>query len=227
MEIKTSNPEYFSQTRTNPRQLFPFPEDGRVVEENPPCLSWLPVGGSVTYKVVLYRGGSELWSGETQKNYIVPDIPLESGDYTWDIFADGRRRGLWNFIADYARQKSSGSPPKLYNSIPAEHPRHLSHRAIFPKSSHGQTGFPCCAGILTRHTRTCPSVPCIIAAGCAAYREFFGRFRDYCDRDLVACSLGYALLGYEKAGAHARAAAHHMRLEPSRYPVRCWYGATK
>ena len=36
------------------------------------------------------------------------------------------------------------------------------------------------------------------------YREYFGRFRDFCDRNLVACALGYALLGDERAGAFAK-----------------------
>ena len=36
------------------------------------------------------------------------------------------------------------------------------------------------------------------------YREYFGRHRDYCDRNLVACALLYALTGDEKAGAHGK-----------------------
>jgi tripeptide aminopeptidase len=36
------------------------------------------------------------------------------------------------------------------------------------------------------------------------YREFFGRYRDFVDRNLVALSLGWALLGDEKAGAFAK-----------------------
>ncbi|NLE12620.1 MAG: DUF4962 domain-containing protein [Clostridiales bacterium] len=208
MEIKMSNPEYFSQTRTNPRQLFPFPEDGRVVEENPPCLSWLPVGGSVTYKVVLYRGGSELWSGETQKNYIVPDIPLESGDYTWDIFADGRRRGLWNFtIADYAVKIKRVTAEELYDSIPAEHPRHLFSTSDIPEILRArQTELAVLRrNIDTAYANGMPERPMYHRDPAALpYREFFGRFRDYCDRDLVACSLGYALLGDEMAGAYAK-----------------------
>ena len=42
------------------------------------------------------------------------------------------------------------------------------------------------------------------------YREYFGCFRDFCDRDLVACSLGYAVLGDEKAGSHAKALLLHI-----------------
>ena len=36
------------------------------------------------------------------------------------------------------------------------------------------------------------------------YREYFGEYREYCDRDLVACALGHALLGDGKAAQKAK-----------------------
>ena len=47
-------------------------------------------------------------------------------------------------------------------------------------------------------------------AAALPYREYFGRFRDFCDRNLVACALGYHLLNDETAGAFAKKLFLHL-----------------
>ena len=46
----------FEQIRSR-GQIFPFPDEGRLVEENPPCLSWLPLKSKPRYTVVLNEEG--------------------------------------------------------------------------------------------------------------------------------------------------------------------------
>lgn len=199
----------FPRERTQPRQLFPFPEEGRLVEETPPCLSWLPPAGRPLCTVVLYReDGSELWRGTTDKNYIVPDCVLEPGTYRWNVFAENAERGVQSFrIAEHAVPIRRVTAETLYDSVPVVHPRHLFfasdvEKLLFERQTETE--------VLRRNIALAlenglPERPMFHRDPEALpYREYFGRFRDYCDRDLIACALGYALLGDERAGEHAR-----------------------
>ncbi len=199
--------EKLEQKRTRADELFPFPEDGRLLEENPPCLSWLKVGGEKEYTAVLYRDGRELWRGTTDQNYIVPDPLPGPGQYTWNLFAGNKERGEFAFILSenfVSVRRTTGSA--LYDAIPDERPRHL-----FSASD---------VEALRERKAVCrnlaETVQCAYADGlperpmfhrnpnALPYREYFGRFRDFCDRDLVACALCFAVLGDEKAGRHAK-----------------------
>ncbi|MBQ9784701.1 MAG: heparinase II/III family protein [Clostridia bacterium] len=199
----------FPLDRESTMQVFTFPEAGRVVEENPPCLCWIPPRGAHTYTVtVSARDGKELYRAETTLNYHVPTVFFESGEYTWNVYAEGEERGEIPFsIAKNAVRIERISATELYEKIPDVHPRHLFFaddlslirekksaeletlkRNIEQAYRDGIVEMP----MLHRDPEALP------------YREYFGRFRDYCDRNLVACALGYAILGDEKAGAFAR-----------------------
>lgn len=200
---------FFSQERTEPRQLFPFPENGRLVEENPPCLSWLYPEETRLCTVVLWDdNGNEIWRGETEKNYIVPPALPHPGEYRWNIFGGGKQRGEWRFtLSENAVSIHRVTAKELYESIPDVRPRHLFFAKDIaalleerPRETAAlrrnieeayRNGMP----VPPRYHRDENALP---------YREYFGRFRDYCDRDLVACALGYALWNDEKAGAHAK-----------------------
>ena len=204
-----SKDAYFPTERTDARQLFPFPEDGRMVEETPPCLSWLPPKDRPLCTVVLWdAAGHELWRGETDKNYIVPNCPLPAGSYRWDVSAGSEHRGVQSFtIAENAVPIRRVSAEELYDSVPDVHPRHLffaSDRETLCRERAAEIEV-LRRNIALAYEDGLPERPMFHRDPEALpYREYFGRFRDFCDRDLVACALGYSLLGDERAGAHAK-----------------------
>ena len=126
---------YFKQERTAAHQVFPFPEEGRRVEENPPCLSWLLLEEEATYTVTLKdAAGKEIWRGETAKNYIVPPMLPGPGEYHWNIYANGRQRGEQTFtLAEKAVEIHRVSAEELYARIPAVRPRHLFFAEDIPQ----------------------------------------------------------------------------------------------
>ena len=63
----------FPKDRQTAMQVFPFPTEGCVVEENPPCLCWIPPEGEHLYTVTVSSpDGTELYRAETKLNYHVP-----------------------------------------------------------------------------------------------------------------------------------------------------------
>ena len=199
--------ERLEQRRTKPGQIFPFPEEGRLVEENPPCLSWLKVPGCTAYTAVLYRDGEEIWRGTTEKNYLVPDPLPGPGEYAWNLFAGDAERGEIRFtLSSEAVRIRRTTGEALYGAIPEERPRHLfsagdlkvlRERKTIAETLRRTIALAMEDGIPERPMfhRDPDALP---------YREYFGRFRDYCDRDLIACALGYAVLGDEAAGRHGK-----------------------
>ncbi|MBQ4044196.1 MAG: heparinase II/III family protein [Clostridia bacterium] len=200
---------FFSQQRVNVRQLFPFPENGRLVEENPPCLSWLRPEGNPPCTVLLWNAdGKELWRAETEKNYIVPPALPAPGEYRWNVYGGGMERGEWRFtLSENAVSIHRVTAEELYDRVPDVRPRHLFFAEDIAKliADRPREVATLRRNIEAAYENGMPQPPRYHRDPDALpYREYFGRFRDYCDRDLVACALGYALLGDEKAGTHAK-----------------------
>ena len=195
------------QTRRHAGELFPFPEAGRLVEENPPCLSWLRVPDADVYTAVIFREGREIWRGTTRENWIVPDPLPGPGTYTWNLFAgDGERGELPFTLAERHAVIRRVTGAALYDSIPDVRPRHL----FSPSDLDELRSRTAAVEVLRRNIRAAyengiPARPAFHRDPDALpYREYFGRFRDFCDRDLIACSLGFAVLGDGEAGRHAK-----------------------
>ena len=195
------------QTRRNAGELFPFPEPGRLVEENPPCLSWLKVPEAEDYTAVIYHAGREIWRGTTRENWIVPDPLPAPGDYTWNLFTKDAERGEIPFtLAERHAVIHRITGEELYDAIADERPRHLFSASDLEELRNREAVI----AVLKRNIEAAyrdgiPARPMYHRDPDALpYREYFGRFRDYCDRDLIACALGYAVLGDEKAGEHAK-----------------------
>ena len=74
----------FSQIRTNQGELFPFPEHGERVLENPPSLVWLPDSKSEEkgYKVVVK--GENNFEKTFQQRY---DAAVTAAENLMDKFA--------------------------------------------------------------------------------------------------------------------------------------------
>jgi len=200
---------FFPTERENTMQVFTFPEAGRIVEENPPCLCWIPPSGSHTYTVSIGCDSKEIYRAETKLNYHVPALLLkEEVEYTWNVFSEGEERGELTFtVARGAVCIERVDAAVLYDRIPSVHPRHLFFASDIDRIERMRSGE---LAVLRRNIEEAyrdgmPDMPMYHRdASALPYREFFGRFRDFCDRNLVACALGYALLGDEKAGRFAK-----------------------
>lgn len=198
----------FLQIRTSGQQIFPMPRDGETVFESPPCLAWIPLDGNMTYTAVIWRDGVEVWRGETEKNYIVPNRILEPGTYRWNLYAGDAERGEQSFTVDAGAVRFlRPSAEELICAVPKGHPRHLFGSADIPAllASRQSELEALKRNIQAAYANGIAERPMFHRdPGALPYREYFGRFRDFCDRDLVALSLGYALLGDGEAGAAAK-----------------------
>ena len=199
-------------TRTSVSQNFPFPRDGETVYENPPCLIWVPIAGETVYTVTVRTDAGDLvFQAETPLNYIYDRRAWDAGGYVWNVrAANGEERGEWRF--EISREAVSVDRPDaqtVYDSVPADRrPRHLFFRedipALLAEHPHDMEILRRNAEMAYRHGL--PSAPKFHwDSEALPYREYFGAYRDYCDRDMIACALLYTLTGDEKAGAHAKA----------------------
>lgn len=194
------------KNRIDDRQNFPFPLDNATVYETPPTLIWTPLPDSKSFTVTVWdASGREVVSAKTEGSHFYDKVRWAAGEYTWDVSDDlGRKRGVQRFtISPDAVFFDRPTAEEILSRVPSEHPRDLFSREDVPS-------------ILKAREKELETLKRTIAialenplpeppkfqhgAGHLPYREYFGRFRDTCDRDLVALALGYALLGDEKAG---------------------------
>lgn len=197
------------QKRTSGSQIFPAPADGAVIEETPPVFSFLRDGKKKKYRVVVQdRSGKIVFEAETEKNHVVPKEPLKPGKYRWNLLCGEEERGWQEFvISENAAVILRKDAETVFCAVPDVRPRHLFFKEDIP-------------GILKKRKAETEVLKRNIEAACARelpkpplfysfedglpYREYFGEYREYCDRDMVACALGYALLGDEGAGKKAK-----------------------
>ena len=197
------------QKRTSGSQIFPAPADGAVIEETPPVFSFLRDGKEKKYRVVVQdRSGKIVFEAETEKNHVVPKEPLKPGKYRWNLLCGEEERGWQEFvISENAAVILRKDAESVFCAVPDVRPRHLFFKEDIP-------------GILKKRKAETEVLKRNIEAACARelpkpplfysfedglpYREYFGEYREYCDRDMVACALGYALLGNEGAGKKAK-----------------------
>ncbi len=213
--------ETFPLERTSGMQVFPSPCDGACVPENPPALIWLPLP-SDKYDTVVYRctvtdsAGTTVFTCDTTGNTAVPDILLEPGGYFWDVEAieTGVKRGKQYFtVPENAVPFLRPTADQVLAGLPDCRPRHLFTKDDISSicTSRKEELQTLRRNIEQAYTDCLPERPMFHTdENALPYREYFGRFRDYCDRNLVACSLGYALLGDEKAGAFAKKLFLHL-----------------
>lgn len=197
------------QKRTSGSQIFPAPADGAVIEETPPVFSFLRDGKEKKYRVVVQdRSGKIVFEAETEKNHVVPKEPLKPGKYRWNLLCGEEERGWQEFvISENAAVILRKDAETVFCAVLDVRPRHLFFKEDIP-------------GILKKRKAEAEVLKRNIEAACARelpkpplfysfedglpYREYFGEYREYCDRDMVACALGYALLGDEGAGKKAK-----------------------
>ncbi len=197
----------FPLERTSKFQVFTFPEAGRVVEENPVCLCWISIDGKHTYTVTVSDASGEIFRADTGLNYAVVTLPY-AGEYTWNVYCEGAERGEMPFtLAEYAIEIPRVDAKTLFSRIPEVHPRHLFFSEDIPEivRTHAAELTVLRRNIEKAYADGMPPLPMYHRdPNALPYREFLGVFREYVDRNLVACALGYALLSDERAGAFAK-----------------------
>ena len=196
------------QKRTAPGQIFPSPRDGEMMYETPPTFCWLKEGNA-PYFVAVRQAGRLLWQGETERNFIVPGVLLPPGSYEWNLCTAEAERGWQAFeIAENAVEFLRPDPAEILASVPDVRPRQLFCAEDIPEivRTHENAIETLKRNIALALEDGLPAPPMFHRDGEALpYREYFGRHRDFCDRNLIACALGHRLLEDEKAAAHAKA----------------------
>lgn len=210
----------FPTERANHMTVFPYPVGGETVYENPPTFVWLPPvcddDHSVTYRVTVWDAeGKVAYSADVYGNTCVPDCLLAAGEYTWDVSAPalGTARGVERFtLTRNALPFLRPTAEEVLARIPQTRPRHLFSSDDIPALRRERAAAleTLRRNIALAYEDGMPARPMFHRDEDALpYREYFGRFRDYCDRNLVACALGYHLLPAEderrRAGEHAKA----------------------
>ncbi len=193
----------------NIQELFPFPGNGEMVEETPPTFCFAKEEGKSQYTVLVRKKQGELvFQGTTKKNYVIPGDILSPGEYQWNLIRDKEERGWWDFtVSDRAVPFIRPSAGDVFASVPDVRPRHLFFREDLEeiRAAKKEELETLKRNIALALTRPLPKPPQFHREKDALpYREYFGRYRDYCDRDMVACALGYVILGDEEAGEKAR-----------------------
>ena len=213
--------EEFPRERTSGLQVFPSPVDGACAAENPPVLIWLPLP-SDTDDTVLCRctvtdaAGTVVYSFEGYGNIAVPGHPLEKGTYFWEVEAveTGVKRGKQSFsVTEESVTAVRPTAEEILAGLPDERPRHLFTKNEIPGilAAHPEELETLRRNIAEAYSDGLPERPHFHTDPSALpYREYFGRFRDFCDRNLVACALGYHLLNDEEAGQFAKKLFLHL-----------------
>lgn len=190
-------------------ELFPFPGKGERVEETPPTFCFVKEKGIKQYTVLVRdKQGQLIFKGVTEKNYITPEDIFLPGEYQWNLFRDDEERGWWDFtVSSRAVPFLRPSARTVFDRVPHVRPRHLFYRDDLEEIRDRRREE---LEVLKRNIslaleRPLPDPPSFHRDEEALpYREYFGRYRDYCDRDMVACALGYVLLDDERAGEKAK-----------------------
>ena len=197
------------QIRTHGGQVFPFPRPDEIIYETPPLFVWLKEADIKYYRIDLKdKNGVMIWTAETEHNAVVPDIILPHGRYIWNIYGGGLERGWQSFtIAENAVHFLRPTADEVLNGLPDERPRHLfcSYDISLLRKTYTAE-----LETLRRNVRLALSSPLPqppnfhLDGDMLNYREYFGKHRDVCDRDLVALALASVLLDDEEAGERAK-----------------------
>ena len=197
-----------NRSRTRNDDLFPSPADGATVTETPPCFSWLPEPGEGPYTVVVRGKDGEAVRADSSENCFVPAEPLAPGDYVWDVFRGDSHRGESRFtVSPDAIPFVRPTAEELLAAVPAGRPRHLFSPSDVPAllAERREEAATLQRTVALALSDPIPDPPRFLHDPSALpFREYFGRFREACDRDLVALALGYALFGDKASGEAAK-----------------------
>ncbi len=202
----------FSQVRAKPTENFPHPAEGEVVFENPPCFIWLKdsknTGGGYTLKIKGKNGFRREYSSD--KCYFTPNEIFPAGEYKWDVISGERHSGKKSFTIDErAVELIRPTGKELFDAIDESvHPRALFFSEDIPEilENHKDDVEVLKRNIALAYENGMPKPPydSSFDVGETGYahmrtRNYIGYIREYVDRNLIALSLGWALLRDAKA----------------------------
>ncbi|MDP2684521.1 MAG: DUF4962 domain-containing protein [bacterium] len=116
------------------KMLFPFPENGQVIDITPPGLSWMPATKAKNYKVVILTSEHEIiYEKDVGGDPVhLPDLILPPGNYYWDVLAQSEdlKTNIWRGKYEFSVRKDAEKFPWisadiLLSHVSKEHPRFL------------------------------------------------------------------------------------------------------
>lgn len=199
----------FPTERTSYSQDFQFPTEGEVIYENPPTFIWIPVEGASSYTLTVYDKDEIFEKIETAHSYANLTKCLEAKEYSWTVETDtGLLREKMSFtVSKEAIHFDRPTAQELFNSYPEERPSYIFSKDDIPALLNERKSEleAIKRNVKTALSRPLPEMPTFHHRPFSyEFKLYFSEHRLYCDRDLVACALLYALTGDEKAGEHGR-----------------------
>lgn len=203
--------DIFQQIRTDANGIFPFPEDEDTVLENPPSLIWIAdkQNEGKGYEVVLKDENGFVRKFSSAKSCCLLPEPLPVGKYNWNVYSGGRERGWQSFfVPEYAVEFSRPTGEEIFDAIPEKtHPRALFEKKdikeiIATRSKELEVLKNNIQYALAQGTLRPPyqDAPTDERARRRYARDYIGTIREYADKNMIACSLGWQLLNDAAAG---------------------------
>ena len=199
----------FPTERTSYSQNFQFPSEGEVVFENPPTFIWIPVEGAENYTLTVYDGDEIFEQIETRHTYANLTKLLEAKDYSWIVETDtGLLREKMSFsVSEDAIHFERPTAEEVFNAYPVKRPSYIFSESDISKLVNEKNNEleTIKYNVEVALARPLPEMPTFHHRPFSyEFKLYFSEHRLYCDRDLIACALIYALTGDEKAGEHGR-----------------------
>lgn len=207
MEQEIKSP--FPADRHSVKANFPSPMPDELLYETPPTFIWNKVDSDELYTLtVTDEHGENIINTTVSTTYYTPSVRLAPGKYTWDVTTATARRGVESFeISKDALFFDRPSAEEVWQGVPSARPRHLFSKSDIPEllALHENALKTLKNNVNMAYAHGFPEPPHFHEDESAVpYRTYFGQLRDFCDRDLIATALMYALTGDIRAGAHAR-----------------------
>lgn len=196
------------QNRNSNQDLFVYPSNGKEILTNPPYFSWPLQNNSEKITFELRNKNKKLIHQEnTNSNLIECQSPLKKGIYYWNIFQNKKLIGDYSFeVGENSLLFDTIKLDEIFDKIPLEFPKHY-------------WGKDCQIKLLKNNQKTLqllrnnvklaidegiPPKPMyhLISDKTQRSRQttiYFKRFRQYCDRNLVASAFAWYLWKDEKA----------------------------
>ena len=199
----------FPTNRTSPTQNFQFPTENETVYENPMTFIWSPVDDAKKYTLTVFDDEGYCEKVETEHNFANFPKKLEAKQYFWTVETDtGLLREKMSFtISENAVFFDRPTPEEVFNSYPAERPAYIFTKNEIPAllEERKEEIEAIKRTVAVAMSRPFPKTATFHwEAWSYEYKLYFSEHRLYCDRDLIACALLYALTGDEKAGEHGK-----------------------
>ncbi len=201
----------FQQMRTHVNDIFPFPEHEEIVFENPPSLIWLADGQNENkgYKVVLRDKNGFEREFTTALSYLTLPEPLIPGAYIWNVYSGERQRGWQSFVvSEDAVEFIRPTAQEIFDAIPEKtHPRALFEKEDIQEicANHARELEVLKNNIRLALSEGMPPSPYLNEIKDENVRRrqaraYINLIRDYADRNMIACGLGWQLLKNTEAG---------------------------